>query len=29
MLILQQAENHSDREMERFLKENVCAKYFF
>ena len=28
MLVLQQAENHSDREMERFLKENVCAKYF-
>jgi IS5 family transposase len=28
ILILQQAENHSDREMERFLNENNCAKYF-
>lgn len=28
ILILQQAENHSDREMERFLIENNCAKYF-
>ena len=28
MLVLQQAENHSDREMERFLIENNCAKYF-
>lgn len=28
MLVLQQAEDYSDREMERFLRENNCAKYF-
>ena len=28
MLIIQQMEDLSDREMERYLQENVAAKYF-